>query len=100
MPDGALTLKIVTPEEVFFEGTIRHVMAPGALGYLGILKNHAPFVTPLLKGNLIFEDLARKTTKIGVEGGFLEVSNNQVLVLADKISSPLSAEAKGQGQAA
>ena len=87
MPDADLTLKIVTPESVFFEGKVRHVMAPGALGYLGILKNHAPFVTTIQKGNLIFEDLDRQTHKYGVEGGFLEVLDNQVLVLTDKIES-------------
>jgi F-type H+-transporting ATPase subunit epsilon len=85
MPGTDLTLKIVTPESVFFEGKVRHVMAPGGLGYLGILKDHAPFVTTVQKGNLVFEDLNRKTQKYMVDGGFLEVSDNRVLVLTDKI---------------
>ena len=78
-------LKIVTPTEVFFEGQAVSVVAPGADGYLGILQNHAPFITTVTKGNLTFRDPEGKTTTHKVEGGFLEVLNNRVLVLTDKI---------------
>ena len=80
-----LTLKIVTPNELFFEGPVEHVMAPGFKGYLGILQNHAPFVTPITKGKLEYRDTAGKTTTLQVESGFLEVLKNRVLVLTDKI---------------
>ena len=81
------TLKIVTPNELFFEGPVEHVMAPGHNGYLGILQNHAAFVTPISAGNLAYRDDAGKTTTVKVEGGFLEVLKNRVLVLTDKIQS-------------
>ena len=80
-------LKIVTPTEVFFEGQAVSVVAPGALGYLGILQNHAPFITTVSKGNLTFRDPEGKTQTFKVEGGFLEVLNNRVLVLTDKVQS-------------
>ena len=80
-----LTLKIVTPNELYFEGPVEHVMAPGVKGYLGILKNHAALVTPITKGNLAYRDASGKTTTVKVEGGFLEVLKNRVLVLTDKI---------------
>ncbi|HAM63614.1 MAG TPA: ATP synthase F1 subunit epsilon [Erysipelotrichaceae bacterium] len=79
------TLKIVTPTEVFFEGQAVSIVAPGALGYLGILQHHAPYITTVSKGNLIFRSPDGKTTSYKVEGGFLEVLNNRVLVLTDKI---------------
>ena len=79
------TLKIVTPDEIFFEGQVEHVMAPGAKGYLGILANHAPLVTPIEKGNLTYRDAQGKTETLKVEGGFLEVLKNRVLVLTDKV---------------
>ena len=83
--DNAFLLKIVTPTEVFFEGQAVSVVAPGALGYLGILHNHAPFITTVSKGNLTFRDPGGRTQTFKVEGGFLEVLNNRVLVLTDKV---------------
>ena len=81
-----LTLKIVTPNELYFEGPVEHVQAPGYNDYLGILQNHAPFVTPVTKGNLTYRDTAGKTSVVKVEGGFLEVLKNRVLVLTDKVN--------------
>ena len=85
-----LTLKIVTPNELFFEGPVEHVMAPGYEGYLGILQNHAAFVTPITQGNLAYRDTAGKTTTVRVEGGFLEVLKNRVLVLTDKVQGAVA----------
>ena len=81
----AFTLKVVTPTEVVFEGDVTSVTAPGGKGYLGILKNHAPLVTTIEKGNLSFRSPDGKTQSLKVEGGFLEVLKNRVLVLTDKI---------------
>jgi len=86
MADSFL-LKVVTPSEVFFEGQAVSVTAPGHLGYLGILKNHAPLVTMISKGNLTFRDPEGKTQSFKIEGGFLEVLKNRVLVLTDKIGA-------------
>jgi F-type H+-transporting ATPase subunit epsilon len=85
MPDNSFTLKIVTPTEVFFEGPAVSVIAPGALGYLGILKDHAPFISTVSKGNLTFRSPEGVAKTFKVEGGFLEVLKNRVLVLTDKI---------------
>ena len=85
MPDASFTLKIITPTEIFFEGQVVSVVAPGALGYLGILQNHAPFMTTVSKGNLTFRDPQGRTQTFKVEDGFLEVLKNRVLVLTDKV---------------
>ena len=82
---NTLTLKVLTPMETLFQGPAVSVMAPGAEGYLGILVNHAPLVTTLGKGNLTYRNPEGDTKLFQVEGGFLEVSKNEVLVLADKI---------------
>lgn len=78
-------LKVVTPEGVAFQGKTISVVAPGTLGYLGILKNHAPLVTSLEKGTLTYKDLEGAPHTIKIEGGFLEVRKNRVLVLTDKV---------------
>ncbi len=80
-------LKIVTPNEVFFEGEAVSVTAPAALGYMGILKNHAPLITTLDKGKLTYKDESGEPHVFEVEGGFLEVLKNRVLVLTDRASA-------------
>jgi len=87
MADAAFDLKIVTPEHVFFEGKTVSVVAPGTLGYLGILKNHAPLVTTIEPGRLTTRDLEGKTTSYQVNGGFLEVLRNKVLILTDSVKA-------------
>ncbi len=79
-------LKVVTPNEVFFEGKAVSVVAPGTIGYLGVLKDHAPLVTTIDKGNLTFKDESDQVKTFKIEGGFFEVFQNRVLVLTDKIS--------------
>ena len=81
------TLKILTPDQLYFEGPVEHVQAPGYNGYLGILQNHAPLVTPIVKGKLSYRDSSGKTSAVQVDGGFLEILKNRVLVLTDKVQS-------------
>ncbi len=78
-------LKVVTPNEVFFEGEVTSVIAPGTIGYFGILRNHAPFVTTIEKGNVTWKDSSGVVTTHKVEGGFFEVSTNRAVLLTDKI---------------
>jgi F-type H+-transporting ATPase subunit epsilon len=80
-----LTLKVVTPEEVVFEGAVSSVVAPGLLGYLGILRNHAPLVTTFSPGKLTAKAVSGQSHTFRVEEGFLEVHKNRVLVLTDKV---------------
>ena len=80
---GKLRIEIVTGERVILqEDDVDMVLVPGAAGMLGILPQHAPLVTTLSLGEL---RIKKGTTEqsILVFGGFMEVSNDQVLVLAD-----------------
>ena len=86
MVDLSFVLKVVTPDGIAFEGKTISVVAPGSLGYLGILKDHAPLVTSLDKGNLTYKDEASQAHTFKIEGGFLEVRKNRVLVLTDAVS--------------
>jgi F-type H+-transporting ATPase subunit epsilon len=77
-----LHVNVVTAEQSLYSGEATMVEAPGALGQLGILPHHAALLTTLKPGQLeIKTDGAEET--FFVSGGFLEVSNNQVTVLAD-----------------
>ena len=78
-----LRVQIVTAErEVLAEDAVDMVVAPGAEGVVGILPRHAPLLTTLLPGVVrIKKGGTEESTAVG--GGFLQVANNRVLVLAD-----------------
>ena len=85
MAELGFRLKVVTPTEIFYEGDVASVVAPGTISYFGILKNHAPFVTTLEKGNLTWKDSTGQATTCKVEGGFFEVSQNSAVLLTEKV---------------
>lgn len=74
---------IVSAEKQIFSGLVEMVVATGTLGDLGVAPGHAPLLTELIPGPI------RCVTRDGgeeiyyVSGGYLEVSNNIVTVLAD-----------------
>lgn len=80
-------LTVVTPEEVFFEQVVASLIAPGSEGYLGVLTDHAPLITGLVPGKLTVRDQEGKELVYAVSGGFMEVFNNQVTVLAHSIEA-------------
>lgn len=78
-----LRLDIVTAErEVLREDGLDAVIAPGSQGQLGILPRHAPLMTMLDPGELRARRGADELV-IAISGGFLEVRNDVVTVLAD-----------------
>jgi F-type H+-transporting ATPase subunit epsilon len=78
-----LSVEIVTGEAVIYEkDDVSMVVAPGAEGSLGILPSHAPLVTLLKEGELRVKSDGGEESLV-VHGGFMEVVNNRVVVLAD-----------------
>ncbi len=82
MADKNLTVEIVTPERMVFSEPAEMVVVPGVEGYLGILPLHAPIVSGLEIGVLKVVN-GGKEAKIAISGGFMEVSNDRVVVIAD-----------------
>jgi F-type H+-transporting ATPase subunit epsilon len=82
---ATFTLAILTPEKTVFEGPVEYVEVPGTEGYLGVLAQHAALVTALATGTLTVRKADGATEKIGVSGGFFEVSDNRATVLADSV---------------
>jgi F-type H+-transporting ATPase subunit epsilon len=81
-------LSVVTPEKTVFEQDVTSIVAPGVMGYLGILTDHAPLITPLITGKLEVKDVLGKESFFFISGGFLEVSKNIATILADAIEKP------------
>jgi len=77
-----LHVEIVTAERELYSGEANMVSAPGTEGRLGILPRHAALLTTLSPGALNIK-LGDAEEPIFISGGFLEVSNNSVIVLAD-----------------
>lgn len=85
MVDRKLSCTVVTPEKVVFDGEVNMIIAPGADGEVGILPLHVPYLTMLNIGELrlkITRDGKEQEEKIAVHGGFIEVYEDKVTVLA------------------
>jgi len=77
-----LSLEIVTPERLLVREEVTAVQAPGVNGYLGILPGHASLLSELGTGFLNFE-AGGKRWYLAVHGGYIEVLDDHVRVLAD-----------------
>lgn len=80
------SLKIITPEKIFFDGMTSQITARTPLGDLGILANHASLVADLPAGPLrIKNDETGKFRTAAISGGILKVGGNKVNILANAI---------------
>lgn len=77
-----LILSIVTPEKQLVAEEVDQVNVPSTEGDLGILFDHAPILTNLRSGQLSYEKDG-ETVALVVSGGYLEVTDNRVTVLAE-----------------
>jgi len=75
--------EVVTAEREIFSEQVTEVLAPGVWGQLGILPKHAPLITSLTVGELIIRREGHEDELIAIHGGFMEVRENKVTVLAD-----------------
>jgi F-type H+-transporting ATPase subunit epsilon len=80
-----LKLKIVSPERIEFEGEVTSVLVPGTMGQFEILVNHAPIISTLEKGKVVFVLEGGEKKSIDIIGGFVEVQKNVVSVCAEMI---------------
>ena len=82
------SINIKTPQKTVFEGNIRSVVAPGTMGYVGILRNHAPFITTLVAGKITIRDGSDKALTFKSGGfGLLEVLKNSATLLLDSVET-------------
>ncbi len=77
-----LILSVVTPEKLLVSEEVDQVNVPGSEGDMAILYDHAPILTNLRSGQLSYEKEG-ETIALVVSGGYLEVTDNRVTVLAE-----------------
>ena len=87
-----LKLDIITPERNLLSETVDAVTVPGLGGELGILPGHTPLISQLQTGVLSYAQGAT-TRRLLVSGGFVEVNNDRVSVLADLAEFPEEVDA-------
>lgn len=81
-------ISIKTPQKTVYEGRIQSLVAPGIMGYLGVLANHAPFITSLVPGRITLRDDGGKALNFASAGsGILEVLKNNATLLLDSAES-------------
>lgn len=98
-----IRLDIVTPDHLVAHDSVSAVTLPGKSGYLGILPGHAPLLTELVPGELVY---TRDSIKhyIAVNWGFAEVLPDRVIVLvqsaerAEDIDVERAERAKGRAE--
>jgi F-type H+-transporting ATPase subunit epsilon len=80
-------LEIVTPEKKVVDTTAEEVQIPGKNGYIGVLPGHAPLITELSVGEIIFRENSVEQ-RLAVAWGFAEVLPNKVTILAESAERP------------
>ena len=79
-----LSVDVITAERVVFSDTdIDAVVAPGAVGELTVLPEHASLITSLVPGEVRIQKAGADETYMVVTGGFLEVRDDKVIILAE-----------------
>lgn len=77
-----LTLTVISPDKILYQGKAESVVLPGTVGYFGILPGHASLVSQLDFG-LIKLHTAGKEFRIAIDGGFCEVREDHIRVLTE-----------------
>ena len=83
MADRLFKLMLASPDGWVTRDDAEYLVLPGVEGYLGILANHAPLMTAIGIGTMMYRDETGYEHILAIHDGFLEVSNNVATILAD-----------------
>jgi len=80
-----MELEILTPDKKIYSGEIKLVKLPGSSGSFGILKNHAPLISTLEKGQIKVIDINNDIQFFDIAEGVVEVLNNRIIVMVGTV---------------
>ncbi|WP_164115000.1 ATP synthase F1 subunit epsilon [Sphingorhabdus sp. Alg239-R122] len=84
----ALHFELVTPEKLVRSEDVYMVQVPGSEGEFGVLEGHAPMMSTIRNGAVsIFASEGAEAEVIEIEGGFAEVSEKGLTILAERIAA-------------
>ena len=82
----ALHFELVTPEKLVRSEEVHMVVVPGSEGEFGVLEGHAPFMSTIADGVVqVFKTAGAQPESIMVRGGFAEVGDKGLTVLAEHV---------------
>ena len=86
----ALHFELVTPEKLLRSEDVAMVVVPGSEGDFGVLEGHAPFMSTIRNGELAIyrSGMTGEPERIAIEGGFAEVKDKGLTVLAERADVP------------
>jgi F-type H+-transporting ATPase subunit epsilon len=87
MPDR-IHLEVVTPERKVFKAEVERVEVPGLDGELGILPGHTELISQLKPAGLLTYHVGDEKGEIAISDGFVEISDDRVIILADRAARP------------
>ena len=79
-----LHFELVSPERLLRSGDVHMVVVPGTEGDFGVLAGHAPFMSTIRPGAIeVYESASSPATRIFIDGGFAEVNDSGLTILAE-----------------
>ncbi|MEO5928674.1 MAG: F0F1 ATP synthase subunit epsilon [Candidatus Kapaibacterium sp.] len=87
MADKTFHVEIVTPRSQVFSGEASMVTLPGVMGPFQVLYNHAPILTELEIGDIRIVGDGQREHHFATSGGFMEMNNNRLTVIAETVES-------------
>jgi len=82
-----MLLEIIAPDQNLYSGEVDLVQVPGSKGSFQILRNHAPIISTLDRGQIKIVDQKGGVRFFDVDGGVIEAKNNKIIVLAETARS-------------
>lgn len=79
---ASIQLEITTPEKQSFKGEVDELVAPGDMGLMGVKPGHTPLLCAMRPG-ILTAYVQGKPSRFVLGGGFMEISDNHVRILAD-----------------
>ena len=73
-----IILDIISPERTLVHESVGSVELPGTLGRFEVLKDHAPLISSLEKGSIVYKMDEGKEGSVAISSGFVEICNNHV----------------------
>lgn len=79
-----LKLKIVSPDNIEYDGEAQRICVPGTMGNFEILTDHAPIISSLMTGTVEYVTAQGDKKHLAVMGGFVSVHKNEVSLCVEK----------------
>ncbi len=83
MAEKTFRLEIVTPHKIIYSADVTSFSAPGVVGGFQVLRSHAPLLSAIGIGEVKLVDTGGNEQRYATSGGFVEVRDNKVVLLAE-----------------